>query len=142
MRNLTLIFLLTFSYTASYCQTSKNDVFKSKIDPTTFIEASSEDEIILEPGKSANSNNPQSSDLSRVSFNNSDIYHNNSIDIIYLKNIELPVYIKIFDVSGNIMLGKILNTKKQVNIRNLDNGIYFLMIQNYGYTKTFKFTKE
>jgi len=142
MHKLIIIIFLTNIISAANCQTSKKDIFKSKIDPTIFIETSSDEGNIPEPGKTTNSNNSQSGDLSRVSFNKSDIYHNNSIDIIYLKNVELPVYIKIFDVSGNIMLGKILNTKKQVNIRNLDDGIYFLMIQNYGYTKTFKFTKE
>ena len=122
---------------------SIKDIFTNIIDPLALYSVNPENSSNIEGDISITSKKEiQSSNLSRVNFKESSIFFNKSNHIVYLVNVELPVFVKIFDVSGNIVLGKIMNTQKHINVNSIENGIYFIMLQNYGYTKSFKFTKE
>lgn len=83
-----------------------------------------------------------------VAANNSEIENNLAIsiypnpvsDIIYMKN-KGKFNIRIFDLSGKMLLDKNTETES-IDVRNLKAGTYIINIKNSDYNTTMKFIKQ
>jgi len=77
------------------------------------------------------------------SGNNIRLFPNPVKDIFYLTNISPGSKINIIDLSGkNVYTNEAKESKLQINISGLPQGIYFLTVSSNKVTKTFKLIKE
>lgn len=71
------------------------------------------------------------------------LYPNPTSDLLYFyTNDTQQSNIKLFDISGKIMVEKSIENNSNINIQHLQNGIYFYQISNENQTKTGKIIKR
>ena len=79
-----------------------------------------------------------------IDENNIDIkiYPNPTNDFVFINNCKTEYYIDIFDVTGKKVLSKITNKEQNmIDLKNLQNGIYFMKISSNEFQKTLKIIK-
>jgi hypothetical protein len=71
------------------------------------------------------------------------MYPNPATDNIYISNIkERGVIIKIYDISGRLVLEKKVSDKEYVNISTLSKGMYQIKFEGRDWSETRKLIKE
>ena len=71
------------------------------------------------------------------------IYPNPATDNIYISNInEKSVVVKIYDVSGRLVLETKVSDKEHINISTLSKGMYQIKLEGRDWRETKKLIKE
>ena len=70
------------------------------------------------------------------------IYPNPAMDNIYLSNLTENTTLKIYDISGRLVLETSVSNKEYVNISTLSKGIYQIKLKGGDWSETRKFIKE